>query len=213
MGVSVLITTRSRPKRFRETVESILKTKTGEVEILSYVDENDPKRDEYESPSIIGPRNGLGDAIHRLIEKASCSYMLVGSDDIIFKTKGWDERMLDAMPKDCIGAVHCADGWGNNFNHFMFHQRWVSLTGLFPRELERFGPDGYVGKIAVALKRKFFLEDVVIEHNHFKNNKAKPDETYMEMRNNGTADRDHKRMKSYDARIQKEIELLKQYCS
>lgn len=211
MGVSVLIPTRSRPKRFRETVESILKTKTGKVEILSYVDEDDPKKQEYENPSIIGPRRGLGDAIHALIEKASCSYMLLGSDDIIFHTKGWDETMMDRMPADCIGAVYSKDGWGDNFNHFMFHQKWHSLTGLFPRELERFGPDGYVGKIAEALKRRIYVPEVMIEHVHYKNNKVKPDETYMEMRNNGAADRDHKRMKGYEERIQKEIALLRQY--
>jgi hypothetical protein len=213
LGVSVLIPTRSRPKRFKSAVDSLLQTKTGKVEILSYVDFDDPDLEAYENPTILGPRLTLSQSIKRLIEKASCGYMLLAADDIICKTKGWDEKMMDAMPKDCIGIVYAHDGGQKNCNHFMFHQKWYSLTGLFPDDFEHFGPDTYVGKVADGLGRKIFLKDVLIEHHHTKFGKAKSDLTYEYPRTSGMVERDTKRLREHEkGRIQAEIELLKQYC-
>lgn len=137
--------------------------------------------------------------------------MLLGADDIEFMTKGWDEKMVSAMPDDCIGAVYCEDNWKQTLNHFMFHQKWVSLTGLFPDDFEHFGPDGYAAKVVDAINRRIFLKDVVIEHHHFKNNKAKSDDTYQNARNGGIVDRDQKRLKDYQHRIDRDIAVLKEY--
>jgi hypothetical protein len=213
LGVSVLIPTRSRPKRFKTAVDSLLQTKTGEVEVLSYVDFDDPDVGDYENPTILGPRLTLTSALKRLIEKASFDLMLLGSDDIIFKTQGWDEKMVKAMPKDCIGIVYAHDGGPKNLNHFMFHKKWYSLTGLFPDDFEHFGPDTYVGKVAEGLGRKILVGDVLIEHHHAKNGKAKSDLTYEYPRTSGMVERDTKRLREHEKqRIPAEIELLKQHC-
>ena len=217
MGVSVLIPTRGRPDRFRKAVESCSKTATGKIEILAYLDEDDEKIPQYDAIRvpcvrfIVGPRMGLARIIHRLIESSLYSFMFLGADDIEFVTKGWDEKMVAAMPEDCIGAVYCEDNWKQTLNHFMFHQKWVSLTGLFPDDFEHFGPDGYVAKVIDPLKRRIFLKDVVIEHHHFKNNKAQKDATYSECRDSGCTDRDQKRLKGYESRIQRDIAVLKEY--
>lgn len=185
--------------------------------MLAYLDEDDATLPQYDDIRldglryVIGPRMGLARIIHRMIEHSLHSFMFLGADDIEFMTKGWDEKMVAAMPEDLIGAVYCEDKWKQTLNHFMFHQKWVSLTGLFPDDFEHFGPDGYVANVIDALKRRIFLPNVVIEHQHFKNNKAKKDDTYSECRDNGGVDRDIKRLKNYEHRIQRDIAVLKEY--
>lgn len=213
----MLIPTRSRPKRFRHAVESGLKTKTGRIEFVGYVDDNDPLLHEYEKIElpdtrlIVGPRMGLARIIHRLIDSSLYSYLFLGADDIEFKTVGWDEKMAHAIPEDCIGLVACEDNWKQTFNHMMFHQKWVSLTGLFPDDFEHWGPDTYMKTVAEGVKRCYFLKDVVIEHHHFKNLKGKLDSTYQECRADNTLDRDKKRLKDYEHRMKRDIEVLKEY--
>lgn len=216
MAVSVLIPTRGRPKRFRNTVETLLKTKSGKVEILAYLDEDD-NREPYERIKfpelryIVGPRIGLAKIIHKLIESALHSHMFLGADDIEFQTFGWDTKMVEAMPEDCIGLVYANDNWKRVCNHFMFHQKWVSLTGFFPDDFEHFGPDGYVMKIAKELKRAIYLPDVVIEHLHWKASKAARDLTYAYPNESGMVDRDLKRQKQYEPRALRDIEVLRAY--
>lgn len=160
---------------------------------------------------IVGPRMGLARILHRLIEASLYSFMFIGADDIEFVTPGWDEKMVAEIPDDCIGAVYCQDNWKQTFNHVLFHQKWVSLTGLFPDDFEHFGPDTYIAKVADGVERKFYLEDVVIEHHHFKNNKNENDATYREARDGGIVDRDKQRLKKYESRIQRDISVLKEY--
>lgn len=194
-----------------------MKTKKGKVEVVAYLDDDDQELKKYDAIRIdgvryvIGPRRGLAKIIHHLIELSLYSYMLLGADDIEFITPGWDEKMVSAMPEDCIGAVYCEDNWKQTLNHFMFHQKWVSLTGLFPDDFEHFGPDGYVAKVVDAFGRRIFLPTVVIEHHHMKNNKAKPDGTYLEARNGGIVERDQKRLNDYQSRIDRDIAVLKEY--
>lgn len=217
MGVSVLIPTRGRPDRFRKAAESCMKTKKGKLEIVAYLDEDDKDIRKYEDLCldgvryVIGPRMGLARIIHRLIDLSMYSYIFLGADDIEFITPGWDVEMVEKMPEDCIGVVYCQDNWKQTLNHFMFHQKFVSLTGLFPDDFEHFGPDGYVAKVVDPLNRRIFLKDVVIEHHHFKNNKAKPDPTYLEARDGGITDRDIKRLKDYQPQIERDIAVLREY--
>ena len=215
--ISALIPTRQRPKRFRNTVESLLKTKKGEVEIISYVDENDPELEAYQKLSftelrlLVRERAGLALIIHRLIEAASHQVMFLGADDIEFVTPGWDVKMKDALPEDGIGLVYCNDNWKQTCNHFMFHRKWVSLTGFFPDDFEHFGPDGYVMDVAKELKRNIYLKDVVIEHHHHKNGKAKMDETYQYPQMHNAASRDIKKNKDYAWKKKKDVEVLREY--
>ena len=214
MAVSVLIPTRGRPKRLKQCLESLHATKTGEVEVLLYVDDDDPIRDEIIYPGkFVGPRVGLSLAIHKLIELASHPFMMLGSDDIIFKSEGWDQHLVNAMPKDGIGATYGRDGWNNNLNHFCFHRTWYDLTGLFPKDFEHFGPDGYIGQVCMALNRRIHVEEVLIEHHHFKNQKATRDLVYDEPRNNGCVERDKNRLRAYEkTRIPEDIEILRRHC-
>lgn len=217
MGVSVLIPTRGRPKRFRKAVESLLRTKAGKVEVLAYLDDDDPglnvyrEKDYPEVRFVVGPRLGLAKIIHHLIGLSLYSHILLGADDIEFKTPQWDLKLVEAMPTDGIGIVFCEDNWKQTCNHFMFHQKWYSLTGLFPDDFEHFGPDGYVLTVAKELKRDFFVKDVVIEHHHVKNGRAPSDRTYEEARENNIIDRDQKRLKNYAGQIQKDVETLRAY--
>jgi hypothetical protein len=217
LGVSVLIPTRGRPKRFRNAVESLLERKAGAVEVIGYLDECDPAKPEYERLEIpevrfvVGKREGLAKAIHCLIKSSLYSYMFLGADDIECKTHGWDVKLCAAIPEDCIGLAWGDDRWKQACNHFMFHQKWVSLTGFFPDDFRHFGPDTYVLAVAKGLKREFLVKDVVIEHKHYKVNQKLLDKTYEEARMNDGPEFGKKKLKEHEKTIERDIATLREY--
>ena len=209
-GVSVLIPTRRRPARLTATIRSIEKTKAGEVEVLTYVDDDDPERDKYQTPSIIGPRINLP-AAHFALEKiAKHRFLLLGADDIIFRTPGWDLKMKEAMPADGIGCVFTNDGWKNSPNHCLYTKRLTELGCGFKTEFEHFGMDTYFSDLMQGVGRFIHRSDVLIEHHHFRNGRAERDLTYDEPRSCMANQRDEKRLHALrKSHMPREIEILK----
>jgi hypothetical protein len=210
-----LIPSRGRPQRLTATIESINKTKVGEVEVLTYRDDDDPELDAYllnHVPTILGPRINLP-AAHNALEKlAKHYYCLLGSDDIIFKTHGWDEKMKAAMPADGIGAVFTADGWKNAANHCLYTKKLSEITGVYPLEFEHFGMDTYFTDCMQAVGRFIYVGDVVIEHHHFRNGKAEQDATYRHPREGLANQRDTALLKRFrKTRMPEHIQKLKDY--
>lgn len=213
-GVSVLIPSRGRPKRLFQTIESIQGTASEEVEILTYIDDDDPQLPEYFKehiiPRIQGPRLSLSQSLKALEKRAKHYFLMLGSDDIIFKTHGWDRKMKSVIPRDGIGVVFSNDGWKNAPNHLLYTKRLVELTGVFPAEFEHFGPDTYVTDCMRSVDRLFHVQDVLIEHNHFRNGKVEKDETYAYPRDNMCNQRDKQRLEEFrKTRMPKDIAVLK----
>jgi hypothetical protein len=210
-GVSVLIPSRQRPKRLTATIESINKTKVGEVEVLTYVDDDDPEKDKYQSPSILGPRINLSAAHYALEKIAKNYYLLMAADDIIFKTKGWDEKMKNAMPEDGIGVVFTNDGWKNSPNHCLYTKRLSELVGcIYPLEFEHFGMDTYFTDCMKGVGRFIHLPEILIEHHHFRNGKADQDDTYRYPRDNMANQRDTQRLNEFrKSRMPRDVAILK----
>jgi hypothetical protein len=180
--LSLLIVSRGRPLRFKNAVESARRLAKNEIEILSYVDEDDPEKDNYEGVTVIGPPVGTAKAILHLVGLVKTPYAMLGSDDIEFKTQDWDEKLLAKMPGDDLALVFGADGYNNSCNHFLFSMKWHKLVGIFPDKFRHFGPDGWAGDVAIRCKRRIMVDSVLVEHRHYKNRKAEPDDTYRRSR-------------------------------
>jgi hypothetical protein len=186
-GLTVLIPSRSRPLRFKETAESLLKTAKF-AEILAYLDDDDPERDAYEQFERVkyyyGPRIKSAPASKFLMGKAETEYMMFAADDIVFRTPNWDEELVNAIPKDGVGLAFGNDGWKGAASHYVFHRKWFELTGIFPDVFNHFGPDGYGVRVMETVNRKRIksLQHVKIEHMHFRIHKAPFDKTYEEER-------------------------------
>lgn len=204
--------TRKRPGRFLECLAAIEKTKTGEVEVLTYVDADDNSG--YRHKSIVGKAKGNAERFKALIAIAKHDFFLIIGDDQIPITKGWDEKMKAMMPKDCIGLVHCKDNWKEQISAILVHRKWYELTGLYPDEFEHFGLDTYMGDLARELKRLFRTEEVIIEHRNHRNPRAKVDndETYMNPRQNGSSSRDFQKLQELRKhRMPEDLKTLRNY--
>ena len=184
MRLSLLIATRGRPKRFRNAVDSALRTARNPFHLMAYVDEDDPKKDEYEGVTV-GPSVGSSKALLSMIARVETPYFMIGADDIEFRTQDWDEKLLNAMPRDDLAIVYGTDHAKQNCNHFVMSMKWVRLIGPWPDIFTHFGPDGWVSEVAKKCGRLIQVKDVEVEHLHFKYGKCESDETYQRARVNG----------------------------
>lgn len=185
-SITLLVPSRGRPHRFAKAVSSARELASEKIEVVSYFDDDDPSLSEYPEYHIVGRRVGTAKAILRMLEQVETPFALLGSDDIVFHTQGWDKKMLAYVPADGFGIVHAEDGWKRAVNHFLFPMAWHRLVGLFPDKFYHFGPDTWVCDVAKRTGRLFFAPDVMIEHCHYRNKKADCDTTYNERALGGT---------------------------
>lgn len=208
--IDILCPSRGRPQRFAEMAESAIAkaAQPDRVSILLLIDHDDPTLGEYRQLAgmpgvtlIVSERKlGCPGLLNVLATEHSAGDLLfAGSDDILFRTEGWDaafDRAFDAVP-DGILVAYTNDGRDRDkCEHFVVSRRWVELVGFFMWPgFEHFSGDGYVEDIGRRAGRLTFLRDVVTEHMHFKYKKSARDETYAIKR---TADAQGRSMSDRD---------------
>lgn len=202
--ISVLCPTRGRPERCaafaRSAVE--LATHPERVEVLVRVSQDDPAIAEYGQVSV--PRTHwwypegfthYPAGIEFLRQHAAGEVLFCGSDDSLFRTRGWDKLVdaaIDKFPDELVVA-YANNGQGREkCEQFFTTRRWVSVVGWLMRpEYEHFCCDQDVEAIATAVDRLVFLRGVTVEHLHKKYGKAPDDDTYRRVRgDSGTNERD-----------------------
>jgi hypothetical protein len=168
-------------------VESARATASDAIEIVAYVDTDDPASydlcEELFVEFVCGPRILLTDTWNKCFEV--CSGDIVGqlNDDLVFRTPGWDgliEKAFEEVP-DQILLVHGDDGGGVYHGTFGPHsfvsRRWVEALGYFiaPFFSSDFG-DTWLNDVADLLGRRKYLP-FVTEHRHMLYGKAEVDQT------------------------------------
>ncbi len=68
-SITLLVPTRSRPHRFWHAVSSARNLASERIEVISYLDEDDPKLSEYPEYHIVGRRVGTAKAILAMLEQ------------------------------------------------------------------------------------------------------------------------------------------------
>ncbi|MBT3916588.1 MAG: hypothetical protein HN731_00035 [Rhodospirillaceae bacterium] len=108
---------------------------------------------------------------------------MTANDDQVYIDAGWDVR-LDAEIKKYPDGVFCMwfnDKWeSENFCTFpILSRRWVETLGYlqFPF-FEHFFADAWLWMLAKAVGREHYIEDMVVEHRHWKTGKSEKDATY-----------------------------------
>ena len=193
MNISILCPTRGRPLRFAEMASSAIKLAEdpNEIEILAYLDADDPKVKEYpELPRVsyfCGPRVTVSRAFNVLYEDASSDIVMSGADDLIFRTPKWDTEVTKAFALNRASLVVPLDGVedkrGRRTTHFFASREWVDLVGYFlPEEYEHFYSDTHLEDIALRAKAMVWLDTVLVEHMHPNHGKAVRDSTYDDKR-------------------------------
>ena len=184
--ISILAPSRGRPKALQAMADSAFRTASN-IEILAYVDEDDPS--DYEAVQDVtivrGPRINLSDCWNRLAEKARGSILHMGSDDIRFRTPHWDQMIRQAFEvfRDRIVFVYGDDG---------IHDRKMGTHGFVSREwyqtVGRFTPpffpcdyaDTWLNEVAAHIGRRMYIQGMLIEHLHPIAGKASWDQTHKE---------------------------------
>ena len=167
------------------------------------VSEEDTSSDEYArmAPEIRAklvflegcPR--YGQAIKALHPMALGEILFCGSDDILFRTQGWDSHVREAFASvpDQLLVAYADNGMGRQkCEHFFTTRRWVEVVGYLNwPEFRHFYVDQWVEDLASRTGRLRHLRQVVVERLHLKYGKTADDETYRLVRGNtGTAQSD-----------------------
>jgi len=193
--ISLLLPTRGRPTLVERLFESISATTTrlDRVEVILYVDEDDPSSHRLDSRDfavtrIVGPPRTMGQYNSECLARARGDILILANDDMVVRTRGWNERVaqVHAEHSDQVYLAYCNDLFKN--------RAWCTFPILSRRTCELLGdpyPTAYRGAFIdthlvdifkrleqAGMSRTRYLEDVVFEHLHYRVGKSAFDETY-----------------------------------
>lgn len=191
--ISILCPTRGRPESMQRMVTSARKTATvpTDLEFIFYIDDDDAASYEMverlDARSVVGPRiilSEMWNACWMQADEDSDIFMHCG-DDIVFRSEGWDSRVLDAFARipDKIVLVHGRDGYqdANLATHGFYHRHWTDALGyLVPPYFSSDYNDLWHTEVADMIGRRMYLHDVYTEHMHPVIGKGTWDQTHNE---------------------------------
>ena len=181
---SILCPTRGRPDMAARFVESFYSCSAWPdlLEILLYVDEDDPLLPEYvkktatmQSRIIVGPSEGVGRAWNELAKASAGQYLMMGNDDLFCETWGWDRTLVQRFVKypDGIFLAFTADGINPGGDRCCFpivSRYWYETLGEFVvQKYKFFYHDTDLHDIAKKLNmpdRVLYYPDIMFRHNH-----------------------------------------------
>lgn len=194
--IDLLVASRGRPHRLHEMIASAYKTAThrGALQVLVRVDEDDPHVYDYTTVLaegwlvryIKGARKPVPALMGDLQSLSHAPILFQGSDDILFRTDGWDERVRGVYRQwpDRLFIASPNSGFGRDkCEHFAYSREWARIVGTEGwTEFRHFYLDQWMEELARPLGRWVFMRDVVAEHMHAKYKKADNDATYQAKR-------------------------------
>lgn len=197
--ISVLVPTRNRPRSVKRLLDSALATAAYDPEFIFYVDEDDRssidviENHELNTEIIVGPRVVLSEMWNRCAERARFDIMMHCGDDIVFRTKNWDDIVkaeFDQVP-DKILLVYGRDGFQDEKlgTHSFIHRNWVDVVGYFvPPYFSSDYNDTWLNEVAEALGRRRYVPEIFTEHMHPAAGKGELDITHQERLTRHTRD-------------------------
>jgi hypothetical protein len=178
MEIIIISPTREKPEQCQQMVDSWKETTSGLSDIVLMLDQDDPKLDEYKAIKDVlflinpKPEHCGASKLHNLgIQQFSYyKYFFGGSDDIRFRTKGWEERMIDEIGKEKEWLIPYAnDGIVQDKKDLMslpLIPMWLlKEVGYYGHpDLWHFYPDRMWYYIAEELGIRKYMSDISIEH-------------------------------------------------
>lgn len=189
MKISLLVPTRQRREqlsRFYVSAMNMADT-PHEVEVVAYIDNDDDSYKGLKLPRlrfVVGPRVILSEMWNECWRNAEGEYFMHCGDDLVFKSKGWDTEMTEAIDS-FPGKI--AFVWGDDFNdesqrnefgtHGMVHKNWTNVVGYFcPPYFASDYNDTFFNEVAEKLHVRRYLHQVKTEHMHYSLGKAEIDQ-------------------------------------
>ena len=196
--IAVVLPTRNRPDKLARFVDSAFEMAThpSSVHFYFYVDEDDQVTlpsisklaEKYTSRIswVVGPRIMMSQTANMLIPYVKEDIFFLGADDLIIKTKGWDEVIIKYFEEhqDKVVLAYGDDLFQPELaTHPIIHRNWVQAVGyLTPPYFAADFADTWINDLAAKIGRKQKLK-FVNEHMHYFAGKAELDSTFAENRN------------------------------
>ena len=184
--ISFCCPSRGRPELAKRLVDTATETQKGETEFLFYLNDDDPKLEQYrdlldEKHYEIGPNQSTCWSWNLMCDKASHDVVMLMGDDVQVLTKDWDQKIVNQINKyeDKILMVVPTDGrmkgtraldfhepmlWGDTplpAAHFAVHKNWTNTLGyLAPPFFWHWYVDTYTQTVARKLDRCLYLPTV-----------------------------------------------------
>ena len=182
--ISFCCPSRGRPSLAKRLIDTATATQNGDTEFLFYLNDDDPKLEEYQDlidqkHYTIGPNQSTCLSWNLMCQKASHDIVMLMGDDVQVQTKDWDKLIRDEFNKykNKILMVVPSDGrpknevLGNKIKlwadkplpaaHFAVHKNWTNTLGfLAPVYFWHWHVDSYTQKVARKLNRCLFLPSV-----------------------------------------------------
>lgn len=196
---SILCPTRNRSGRCKAYAESIFKTATrpDRVELLLYVDNDDPHKGQYQGWTsgmsnvilVIGEPISVSKSWNVIARKATGNILMMGNDDLFHETSGWDVRLDEETAKfpDEIYCIWVNDKHkGDKLCTFpTVSRKWYETVGYFaPGVFFFFRNDTWIQDLGRRIDRLHYVPNVTIEHRHWSYGFEK-DETTLRNRKTG----------------------------
>jgi hypothetical protein len=227
--ISILIPTRKRRDGFIRAMHSGIETAVDplSLEFVAYVDDDDDSYREiakHYDPMVKlvfvkGPRIVLSNMWNKCAEAAHGDILMLGNDDIVFRTHGWDQQVVTEIAKfqDRIVMVHGNDGSGSGMpsgtggfgTHPFITERWVEILRYFtPPFFSSDFADTWINELANGIGRRRYVP-FTIEHMHPLFGKAEIDQTTRDRRKRHAADDVERLYQDLASLRQSDIEKLK----
>jgi hypothetical protein len=165
MKVSVLMPTRQRAEMARKSIESL---GTG-VEVLLWIDDDDPQMDEYLKLKEIkgtaadgGPRVGYQNMhlmVNKLAEQATGDWLLLWNDDALMHTPDWTAKLPTPTYKPEVLNIYNSNPEVNLFP--LINRAMYEAMGHYSLSAHC---DSWVQDIGNELGIHRFIEGVEVEH-------------------------------------------------
>jgi GT2 family glycosyltransferase len=189
-AISLIVPTRRRTPQLRRFLDSLAATasRPHDLEIILVLDEDDEETlaFRYEGlpvrRAVVAPGLTMGGLNMAGYEASSGRYLMLLNDDVVARTRGWDERALEAFAgfPDGVALVHVNDlMFRDSLCTFPFVSRtYCELAGgICPRGYARYRIDDHLVNVFNLLglldeRRIVYLPEVVFEHFHFEEDKT-----------------------------------------
>lgn len=191
--ISLLLPTRQRREELARFYVSAMNMadRPHEVEVVAYVDNDDDSYKGLKLPRltfVVGPRLVLSEEWNECWRQAKGEYFMHCGDDLVFRSKGWDTHMteaIDSYPGKIAfvwGDDHNDESQRNEFGtHGMVHKNWTDVIGRFvPPYFVSDYNDTWFNDVAKALNVRRYLHEVKTEHMHFSLGKSEIDQNTKE---------------------------------
>ena len=196
MIFSILTPTRNRPEKCERFVKSVKNTtkEHGRVELLFYVDNDDPSMGKYRKIEEVyttdflrikmfeGPAKSVSKSWNDIAKISNGDYLMMGNDDLTYETKGWDNKLEEhlSLLEDPYYMCWVNDNINGN-KHCAFpiiSREWYQTVDYFAPGVFHFGyNDTWVFDIAKRVGRTKYFGDILIEHRHFSHHPGERDDT------------------------------------